>query len=119
MEPLSTAAIAIGSVVATRALEKTGEKIGEALWDKTDKFLVTLKKHSPHTITAIEKAPEEPLDYGKASLEVENAAQSNPELAQAVQELVAAASSESNAEFIKILQQIAETLKSVNQKVFL
>ncbi len=91
MEPLSTAAIAIGSVVATKALEKTGEKVGEALWDKTGKFLVTLKKHSPHTITAIEKAPVQPIDYGKAVVEVESAAQENPEVNQAMEEVAAAA----------------------------
>ena len=83
MEPLSTAAIllkgvayanAIGSVIATKALEKTGEKVGEALWDKTGKFLVTLKKHAPYTVTAIEQAPEQPLDCGNAVLDVESAA---------------------------------------------
>jgi len=35
-------AIAIGTVIATIALEKTGK----TLWDKTGQFLVTLKKHS-------------------------------------------------------------------------
>ena len=91
MEPLSTAAIAIGSVVATKALEKTGEKVGEALWDKTGRFLVTLKKHSPHTITEIEKVPEQQLDYGKAVAEVESAARADSEVNQAMQELVVAA----------------------------
>jgi hypothetical protein len=91
MEPLTAGAIAIGTVIATKALEKTGEKVGEALWDKTGQFLVTLKKHSPHTVVAIEKAPSQPLDYGKAVLELESAAKANPEVNQAVQELVAAA----------------------------
>lgn len=68
MEPLTTAAIAVCSVIATKALEKTGENVGQALWDKTRQFLVTLKKHSPQTVVAIEKAPEQPLDYGKALL---------------------------------------------------
>lgn len=31
MEPLTIAAIAVGSVIATKALEKTGEKVGETL----------------------------------------------------------------------------------------
>ncbi|WP_420832770.1 hypothetical protein [Nostoc edaphicum] len=62
---LETAAIAVGTIIATKALEKTGEKVGEVLWDKTGKFLVTLKKQSPQTVVAIEKAPEQPLDYGK------------------------------------------------------
>jgi hypothetical protein len=56
MEPLTTAAIAIGTIIATKALEKTTEKVTESLVDKTGKFLVTLKKHSPHTVAAIEKA---------------------------------------------------------------
>jgi hypothetical protein len=103
MEPLTTAAIAIGTVVATKALEKTGEKVGEALWDKTGKFLVTLKKQSPHTVTAIEKAPEQPLDYGKAVVEIESAAKANPEVAEAAQELAAAAKAEPNPKLAEIL----------------
>ncbi|MBW4449293.1 MAG: hypothetical protein KME38_21250 [Spirirestis rafaelensis WJT71-NPBG6] len=103
MEPLTTAAIAIGTVVATKALEKTGEKVGEALWDKTGKFLLTLKKQSPHTVTAIQKAPEQALDYGKAVVEVESAAIANPEVNQAMQDLAAAAKAEPNPKFAEIL----------------
>ncbi|WP_193199718.1 hypothetical protein [Nostoc sp. MG11] len=103
MEPLTTAAIAVGTIIATKALEKTGEKVGEALWDKTGKFLVTLKKQSPHTVAAIEKAPEQPLDYGKAVLEVESAAKANPEVAKAAQELAAAAKAEPNPKLAEIL----------------
>ncbi len=91
MEPLTTAAIAVGSIVATKALEKTGEKVGKALWDKTGQFLVKLRKQSPQIVAAIEKAPEQPLDYGKAVLEVEAAAKADPQVAQATQELAAAA----------------------------
>ncbi|MCC5643689.1 hypothetical protein LC607_12170 [Nostoc sp. CHAB 5824] len=100
---LETAAIAVGTIIATKALEKTGEKVGEALWDKTGNFLVTLKKQSPHTVAAIEKAPEQPLDYGKAVLEVESAAKANPEVAQAAQELAAAAKAEPNPKLAEIL----------------
>ncbi len=63
MEPLTTAAIAIGSVVATKALEKTGEKVTETLWEQTGKFLNSLKQQSPDTVTVIEKALEEPFYY--------------------------------------------------------
>ncbi|MGI8505124.1 MAG: hypothetical protein ACR2LR_28950 [Hassallia sp.] len=103
MEPLTTAAIAIGTVIATKALEKTTEKVTDTLLDKTGKFLVTLKKQSPHTVTAIEKAPEQPLDYGKAVVEVESAAKANPEVAKAAQELVAAAKAEPNPKLAEIL----------------
>ncbi|MBD2682301.1 MULTISPECIES: hypothetical protein [Nostoc] len=42
MEPLTAGAIAIATVIATKALEKTGEKVGETLWDKTGQFLITV-----------------------------------------------------------------------------
>lgn len=118
MELLTTGAIAIGTVIATKALEKTGEKVGEALWDKTGQFLVTLKKYSPDTIVAIEKAPSQPLDYGKALLEVESAAIANPEVNQAMQDLAAAAKAESNPKFNEIiampnLQKLAEKIGQV------
>ncbi|BAZ68461.1 MAG: hypothetical protein KME28_25290 [Pelatocladus maniniholoensis HA4357-MV3] len=43
MEPFTAGAIAIGTVIATKALEKTGEKVGETLWDKTGHFKHPLK----------------------------------------------------------------------------
>lgn len=118
MEPLTAGAIAIGTVIATKALEKTGEKIGEALWDKTGQFLVTLKKHSPDTVVAIEKAQEQPLDYGKAVVEVESAAKAHAEVHQAVQELAAAAKAEPNPRLNEILampnlQKLAEKIGQV------
>lgn len=118
MEPLTAGAIAIGTVIATKALEKTGEKVGETLWDKTSQFLVTLKKHSPDTVVAIEKAPSQPLDYGKAVLEVESAAIANPEVNQAMQELAAAAKAEPNPKLNEILampnlQKLAEKIGQV------
>jgi hypothetical protein len=100
---LETAAIAIGTIIATKALEKKTEKVTESLVDKTGKFIVTLKKQSPHTVAAIEKAPEQPLDYQKAVLEVESVAKANPEVAQAMQELAAAAKAEPNPKLAEIL----------------
>ncbi|GBE91513.1 hypothetical protein [Nostoc cycadae] len=116
MEPLTTVAIALGSVVATKALEKTGEMVGETLWNKTGELLVKLRKHSPNVVAAVEKAPEQPLDYGKAVLEIEAAAKSNPEIAQAVQEVATAAQAETNQNFIQLIQEIADTLKSQSQQ---
>jgi primosomal protein N'' len=110
MEPFTTAAIAIGSVVATKALEKTGEKIGETLWQQTGNFLNSLRKELPDTVTAIEKAPEQPLDYGKAVLETEAAAKANPELAQRMQELVAMVETE------PLLKDLVNSIKSQTQQ---
>jgi hypothetical protein len=110
MEPLTTAAIAIGSVVATKALEKTGEKVGETLWQQTGNFLNSLRNESPDTVTAIEKAPEQPLDYGKAVLETEAAAKANPEIAQRMQELVAM------VEMEPLLKDLVNSIKSQTQQ---
>jgi primosomal protein N'' len=110
MEPLTTAAIAIGSVVATKALEKTGEKVAETLWQQTGNFLNSLRNESPDTVTAIEKAPEQPLDYGKAVLETEAAAKANPEIAQRMQELVAMVETE------PLLKDLVNSIKSQTQQ---
>ena len=110
MEPFTTAAIAIGSVVATKALEKTGEKVAETLWQQTGNFLNSLRNESPDTVTAIEKAPEQPLDYGKAVLEIEAAAKANPEVAQRMQELVAMVETE------PLLKNLVDSIKSQTQQ---
>ncbi|MBC6478973.1 MAG: hypothetical protein GDA56_15595 [Hormoscilla sp. GM7CHS1pb] len=113
MEPLTTAAVAIGSVVATKALEKTGEKVGEAVFDRTAKFLESLKAESPGTMIAIEQVRELPLDYGKAMQEIEAAAKGNPQVAQAMQELAAEAEAEADQNYMlyEVLQEIKDELK--------
>jgi len=113
MEPLTTAAVAIGTVVATKALEKTGEKVGEAVFDRTSKFLESLKEESPGTMIAIEQARELPLDYSKAMLEIEAVAKENSQVAQAMQELATAAEAEAdrNPMLYQLLQEIKDDLK--------
>ncbi|MGF2037328.1 MAG: NB-ARC domain-containing protein [Nostoc sp. CmiVER01] len=118
MEPLTAGAIAIGTVIAIKALEKTGEKVGGALWDKTGQFLVTLKKYSPDTVVAIEKAPSQPLDYGKALLEVESAAKANAEVNQAAQELATAAETHPSPKLAEILREIKEAVEQQSQKLY-
>ncbi|WP_413175469.1 hypothetical protein [Anabaena azotica] len=103
MEPLTTGAVAIGTVLATKALEKIGENIGDSLSNKTKQFLEALKKQKPDTVTAIEKAPEQPLDYGQAALEVEAAAKAEPKVNQPIEELTAAAKAEPNPKLAEIL----------------
>jgi len=112
MDPLTGAAIAVGSIIATKALEKTGEKVGEKVWQQTEKFLTSLKQVSPDTVTAIEKAPEQPLDYGQAILEVESVAKTSPELSQIMTELVDIVESEPLPNLKDILNNIAKGLQS-------
>jgi hypothetical protein len=65
--------------------------------------LELLKKQSSATVTAIEKAPQQPLNYGKAVLEIEAAAKADPNINQSIQELIAAAKAEQNPKLADIL----------------
>ena len=103
MEPLTTGAIAVATVLATKALEKIGENIGDTLSHKTQQFLELLKQRLPGTFAAIEQAPEQPLNYGQAVLEIETAATTDPNISQALQELVAAAKAAQNPKIADIL----------------
>ncbi len=68
MEPLTATALAVGTVLATKAVEKIGENVGDAVSEKTRKFLSSLKHQSPDTATAIELAPEQHMVRADFSL---------------------------------------------------
>ncbi|MEA5553245.1 hypothetical protein VB713_20095 [Anabaena cylindrica UHCC 0172] len=106
MEPLTTGAVALATVLATKALEKIGENIGDGLSNKTKQFLESLKKQSSATVTAIEKAPQQPLDYGKAVLEIEAAAKTDPHVNQSIQELAQLTETNPPANLAEILKEI-------------
>jgi dephospho-CoA kinase len=112
MDPLTVAATAIAATVMTKALEKTGEKLGEKVFDRSEKFLNSLKLRSPNTASAIQKAPQEPLDYGLAVLEVEALVKTDAELAETVQVLAEAAEEDSNPKLTEIVQEIVNAIKS-------
>jgi hypothetical protein len=91
VDPTSLSAIAV--LVATKALESTGEKLGESTWNLVGKFLAALKRKHASTATAIEKVaqtPELSVDkpdvYGIETLisQVEAAAQDDSEVRQAL-----------------------------------
>lgn len=82
------AALALGTVVGTKALEKTGEKIGETFVEKTKSFLTNLKQESPTTVTAIEHTPDRPLNYSEIIAAIQAAAE-RPELRAQIEELAA------------------------------
>ena len=101
MEPFTAGAIA--TLVLTKAIEKTGETLGEKVMEKGGKLMQLLKRKSPDTASAIEVAaqhPElveqQPEDYGEVILveKVESAANSDSEIAAAVQALADAVKSQ-------------------------
>ncbi len=112
MEPLTTAGLAIATVLATKALEKTGENVGQVLWNQTNQFVESLKNQSPDTVIAIENAPEQPLDYAEVVLEIEAAAKQNPEVAQSMERLVTTVDAEALPNLEEIRQEIIKALES-------
>jgi hypothetical protein len=112
MDPLTVAATAIAATVMTKALEKTGEKLGEKVFDQSEKFLDSLKLRSPSTASAIQKASEEPLDYGLAVLEIEALAKTDNELANTIQVLAEVAEEDPNPKLTEIVQEIVNSIKS-------
>ncbi len=122
MEPVSLTAAAIATLVATKAFEKTGEKLTDRLWNLVSSFLATLRKQDPKTAEAIEQvaqnpalADQQPATHGTAALvtTVEALAVQDPELqtsAQAIQTAVQAQPGE-----IVNMTQLAEKIGVVNQ----
>lgn len=110
MEPLTTAAIALGTAIAMKILNKTGEDIGQAVHEKGSSFIRSLKPLSPDTTEAIEKVADQSLDYGKVVLEVETAFNKDQQVAQASQELLKAVDQNKNE---KLAQQIQEELNKI------
>lgn len=111
MDPLSLAtAIAVATTVVTKALEKTGEKLGERAFELSERFLKSLRGKSPSTALAIEKASQEPLDYGQAALEISALARTDSTFADTIQALAAVAEEEENTKLSGTIQEIKETL---------
>lgn len=103
MEPLSSAAIVIASLIATKAFEKTGEKLGEAFTDRLGKFINLVKsKNLPKTQEIQEKS--DSVDFNTAVQELEVATQSDHELSTAVLELTQVVESDP-----KLLEKVRNT----------
>ncbi len=105
--------LAIGYELAKPILQEIGQKVGEAIVEQAEKFLLLLKEKSPNIATHIQKAQEQSLNYGqygKVVLEVETVARANPEVAQAAQELAAVVEEDNlSPELLDFLQNLANT----------
>jgi hypothetical protein len=123
MEPILTAALAITTILTTKALEKGGEKLGEAVIERSGKVLASLRNKSPETVSAIEIAPAE-LDYAKTVETIKLEADRDPQFAKLLQELVAAAQTDPNPKLSNFIsqqptvynaQKLADYIKNVFQ----
>ncbi len=126
MEPVELTAAAIGTLFLTKALEKTGEKLGEEAFKQGGKLLQLLNRKSPETVNAIEKvvqnpelAEQQPQDYGVAVLveKVEEAAKADPEVAAALRDWTNIVQSQGSTiqNFTKLAEKIGVVVQGGSQ----
>ena len=110
------AATAVATAAMTKTLEKTGEKLGEQVFELSEQF-IALIRGKPKVLSAIEKVPQQPLDYGYAVLEVKALAKSNPEVGYVIEALAAAAQEDPDPRLQDAIQKIVSTLSSQEPSV--
>lgn len=86
MEPLSSAAVAIASLIAAKASEKTGEKLGEVFIDKVGKLIKVLAKKKLTKTKKIQDASSL-ANYSEAITELEEASKDDVEIATVIGEI--------------------------------
>ncbi|HEY9626259.1 MAG TPA: hypothetical protein V6C84_03070 [Coleofasciculaceae cyanobacterium] len=120
MEPLTAAMI--GTLILTKAFEKTGEKLGEKVLAEGGKLLALLRHKAPETAGAIEKvaqqpalAEQQPATYGTNALtqQMETLAAADPEVKLALQAMADAANSQPS--MVQNMTKLAEKIGIVNQ----
>lgn len=107
MEPLSSAAIAVATIILTKTLEKPGEKLGEILTNQIGRFINLVRQKPLPQTQAIEQGTPA-ASFNGAVQELEMTAASDPELGQVLQELAVA---------VKQNPQLSEQVKQVAGKV--
>ena len=122
MEPVTLTASAIAVLIATKAFEKTGEKLTESVWNSVEKFLAHLQRKDSKTAEAIalvakqpELAQQQPTIYGQQALieKVENLVQNDRELRKLTEAIQTAVQAQPNA--VVNLTKLAEKIGVVNQ----
>jgi hypothetical protein len=115
-EPVTLTAVTIATLIATKAFEKTGEKITENVWNLVSKFLVAIRKKDPGTAGAIEAAPVLQLTDQQTkdlAAKVEVLAVDDREIQETAQAIQTAVQAQPGA--IVNLTQLAEKIGVVNQ----
>lgn len=110
MTPLTSAAISVGALILTKAFEKTGDKLGEAVSNQVGNLLQLLKKK---TITKTEMiAQAEPsADFKLAVSELETVAKTDDEVSLAILAVENAVKDDP-----ELLQKIQATVKVVKDE---
>ena len=119
MEPLTTGAISLLTLLLEKTWDKAGEKIVDTAFQQAGNLLKLLKKKSPETGGAITKVVEnpalreqQPADYGEAVLvkKVTAVAKADPEIKQQLEALAEAMQSQPK------FTQVIENWQGINIK---
>ena len=109
MEPIEWAVAAL-IFIAAKAPDKAADKILDKLWEQGENLLSQLRRKAPQTALAIEQAKTVPLDWEQTVIDIQAMAQTDAEVAQAVQAVEVAA--QERVETIKMLEEIARAVKT-------
>lgn len=118
VEPVTTlTAATIVTLVATKAFEKTGEKVTEAVWNLVGRFVEAVRKKDVATATAIETASQNrQLSEQQTKVltaKVAALATDDPDIQHAAQAIEAAIQAQPGA--LINMTQLAEKIGVVNQ----
>ncbi len=111
METLVSVIIALGSVFVTKALEKSGRNIADALFDNLGKFMNLLKQEAPDTAKEIEAQEIDSTQYSQLTKQIESAIKANQDLRQAAEELAETAQKTSSLDLALVVRDIADALE--------
>lgn len=128
MEPLTTGAIALVTLLLNKTFEKTGEIIVNKAFEQCSKVIEILKHKSPDTADALEAAEENaalPLgereDIGEAVLieKIKSAAHADPEIKAAVEALAShiEAAAQENPQLTAAIQALKEAVISQSPNI--
>jgi hypothetical protein len=111
MEPITLVTIAL-TLIATKATEKVGEKLGEGAIAQGKKLLDVLRRKSPETVLRLEAAADPNVIDAEIIEEVKRVAAAEPEVQAAVDAAVQAV--EADAITFQHLTKLAEKIGVVN-----
>ena len=111
MDPITLATIAL-TLLATKATEKVGEKIGEGTILQGKKLLELLRHESPDTVKRLEAAADPDVIDAVIIEDVKRVAADDPEVQEAVNATVAAIEAEPIS--LGSLTKLAEKIGVVN-----
>ena len=118
VEPITTlTAATIATLVATKAFEKTGEKVTEAVWKLIGRFVEAVRQKDVATATAIETASQNrqlsEQQTKELTAKVEALATDAPDIQHAAQAIQTAIQAQPGA--LVNMTQLAEKIGVVNQ----